>query len=277
MRSLVAGVIAAAALAPLSNAQPASQVLEACPTPEILSGPTQSFDDLYSRSQGLSVEKGEFETTAQYEARRAAAQGPGPALIEVGVENDWFEYDADKEQFTLNAEHFQPFALPFQNDYDLDEELYGRMSFGTAVFLPVYIHESSEEPYLAQNAFGAEFTVKRETQHFAMVFDRPPRDDYSARFDTLFTENDDLGATEYRVRLTFAAPLESAASLKQQLTAVAYVAPKAPFADDFRHFMKGTARAPRDLTTITHVVHADIQCFGIRDGAGNVLAHWKTR
>lgn len=269
----IVGLLIATALvaSPLANAQ------EACPTPEVLAGAAITFDDLYGQINVLAVEKGEFETTAQFEARRNAIQLPSSALVQIHVDPEWFEYDADHERFILKAERFEFFSLPFRYDPKADKTVYGLLSRGKPVLLPAYSETITEGVRLAQNAYGVQFTIAQERLNYALIFDRPPRDDYSADFDTLFSENDDMGATDYKIRLKIPAPLASAAALKGEMAAVAYITPKAPFAQSFQDFRGATTTSRRELTTVTHVLHADIQCFGVRDGGGNILAHWATR
>lgn len=54
---------------------------EACPTPELLLGTPVGITELIDQAGGGQIEKGEFETTAQFEARKAQIQLPSPVIV----------------------------------------------------------------------------------------------------------------------------------------------------------------------------------------------------
>lgn len=275
MRAMVFGVAIAAMAAPESFAQ------EACPTPDQLTGPAVSFDALFAKRSDVVPQKGEFETTAQYEARRKAAQPLGLMLVEVEVNTDRFKYDADGQRFLINTIYLEPSDLPFTRDLREQEqrqmlEVYGSgYDYHSPVMLMAYDRVTSEENYQAQNAYGATFMVTDRKRTKAVVFDNPGRKGGKGIYDTFVAEkkrSDDVGTI-----LSVPANIEVAPSLKGSLRAVAWLEPRPPFFDQRDEYSPATASLPIAETTDYRIVHADLKCFGIRDSEGNLLAHWKTR
>ncbi len=62
-----------------------------------------SAADVFKRLSATSLTKGEFETTAQFEARKAQAGGApnDPILVETRFNNKLVEYDADNARFIV--------------------------------------------------------------------------------------------------------------------------------------------------------------------------------
>jgi hypothetical protein len=249
-----------------------------CPSPEALEGPASAFDSLFDAKSEVAPEKGEFETTAQFEARKQASQPPGATLLALETDPEWFSYDADRELFATRSFYFQPSYLSFIYDVRNTpwENVYGGSRSYAPVSLSAYEQVTSESEYEAQNGYGAQFMVTAKTVTEAVVFDRPGRQAMNAMYDTLFTEN--MGKTERPgVELLVPVPLADAPRVKSELQAVAWIVPKEPFFDQRQDYSGATTSTPIARTTDYRIIHADIQCFGIRDAAGNVLAHWSTR
>ena len=63
----------------------------------------ESPESAWTALQSNTLEKGEFETTAQFEARKASSNisSIDTAIIQTTVDRDEIKYDADNGQFTI--------------------------------------------------------------------------------------------------------------------------------------------------------------------------------
>lgn len=132
--------------------------------------PPSLGDDIVNVIGALAqVVKGEFETTEQFEARRAAKFSPLSHLRFV-VEDAEFTYNADLAEMTavLTADRtFIPEA-PSTIDRGVD----GVMLYGRSLTLLVKRIRHTGRTYIANNVFGASFPVERIDY-----------DDYGVRLD----------------------------------------------------------------------------------------------
>jgi hypothetical protein len=102
-------------------------------------------DSLRTHFADLQIEKGEFETTAQYEARRATVSSPTVRAFVIKSETP--VYDADRQVFSVTpSKDFVPIGYNSTSD---------RLGFSTEV------ETLAESTYDATNAFGAGRTVHK--------------------------------------------------------------------------------------------------------------------
>jgi hypothetical protein len=252
--------------------------LEACPTPEALTGQPVTFEQMYEAREEAQVVKGEFETTAHFEARKSSIQPPQPSLLAFNIKGEMFKYDADNQTYSLNSIHLD--ASPLMFKYSLragtDKNLYGESGNHSpiaAIFGRKTISESQEE---AQNGYGAKFVVTNVIESKDIVFERPGGEGINSIYDTIFTDRKS-NSKEIGDELIFYVPLEIAPSFKNAMTAVAWAEPKAPYFDEQRYYSSATTSNPTSRLTNYRILHADIVCVGVQGPEGQLLGSWKVR
>lgn len=242
-----------------------------CPTPDLLMAQPVSIKDLYDDLRSQNITKGEFETTAQFEARKSAI-ADAPSLT-VRIELEQREYDADREVFKVFIPSLG--TTPFYRDgYHAAalKEIFGTYEYGSPVQLLAQEDKKDESEYEGTNAYGARTVVTQTSYDKFVVFDNKGRRKLASG-DNLFGEN----AKYETAHLLIPAPLDRAPEMKSQITMVALIDPRAPFTFENDYRIEPTRDLPRDLRYHYSVVFADIQCVGAFDGSGALIAHWQTR
>ena len=211
--------------------------------------------------------KGEFETTAAYEARLANSGNDGPLIIAKDIEDrKYLAYDADNQVLGVKTYALHNMNLSWWNIfYDAKiDSLKADLSNNHAVGISQKDTETGT--YKAQNSYGAEATITEITRVSDGIFDRVAKD-YR---EQLFKGNGpDLEGL----------PLDpaSAQALKPKMKAAFVVVPKTPFFVQGEHSVgETTIRNPTDITERYRVLIADIQCGLLTDDQNKVLASYET-
>lgn len=254
--------------------------IEAGPACPVKEGETVQFEEaakLYDRVSTLRSTKGEFETIAEYEARKATmvrqAGLASKLLVRVATYSDYRgEYDADNARFVFSADVFDDTSIDplsyseHDHQVDLDER-----------------DSPNERPskYVGSNAFGVSVEVVTAEKYAYVLFDHRVDED-----DNMFTppssmmwKLDEPGPRGPRGPLGgnfyIPVPIEEAKRMKASPTesfrfGVAF-RPKEPYASTQKQHLAPTIEIALDRTTVVHVIHADLLCAVVTDGSGRVL------
>lgn len=232
-----------------------------------------TIDAAISRFATLTP-KGEFETTAQYEARKARAIGStsGPFVISKAPEDrKYLEYDADAGKLRISRFAFQNSAFnawkTFFNagvDKAIDVDIYANYDVVISqVDVPTGV-------YTGSNSFGAKTKVVKINRVTKAIFDRKAP---GILDDDLFI----AGTKEPYAVGELSVPPERAKVLKQTIKMAYVVEPKEPFL--VRSSYNGhepTIQVPTDVTEVVSVLIADIQCGLVTDATNTVLGAYPT-
>lgn len=233
----------------------------------------KSFDAAAQAFSSLAP-KGEFETTAAYEARRSGALGgvSGPLLVSKEPEDrKYFEYDADDQRLTIKSYAFDNTGFDAWGAF-YSAGYYGKIEASTVGNIDAVISQADKPAgtYEASNSFGAKATVLKIARTTKAIFERKS-DSISGG---LFPQAD---KSPYSAGVLELGPSE-AQQLKPQLRLAFVVEPKEPF------FVKGTrsvgettVRNPTDITENFSILIADFRCGLVLDGSSKVLAAYATR
>lgn len=221
---------------------------------------------------GAGLVKDEFETTAQFEARRAAAGGaPSSLLVSLTVDPEYVSYNADTGSFAIQsyavanigADWFTAFyGSPHYNT--IEHASYGNIA------MVLSSTDRANGTYTGQNAYGASWEVTRVNRTVNAIFEsKPPR--YGVN---LWGNSSANSSPTWNLPV----PVEEARQFKSKLRAAVLIVPKAPFF--FENTQPSSARVtiqnPREITQISRIIVADIQCVVFTDDANNVLLSART-
>jgi hypothetical protein len=232
----------------------------------------QSFDSAIKGYTAIAP-KGEFETTAAYEARRNAALGGSTRPLIVSKEPEdrkFFEYDADAQRmgiksYAFDNTGFDAWSALYSAGY------YGKLDADTSGNLDVVISQTQKPggTYEASNSFGAKAVVQRIAQTTKVIFQgKAP-----SVFAGLFPQAD---KEPYEIGYLNLSPSE-AQQLKPQLRLAFVVEPKEPYViEGTRSVGDTTVRNPTDVTEDFAILVADFRCGLLLDGSNKVLGSYPT-
>lgn len=212
--------------------------------------------------------KGEYETTAAYEARMAALAPQSPVIVGTVRRDEGktgsIRYDADAQALSVPAwafqgkEGFDP-ILGFVGTSASD--LMTRANINAVVYsrwVPLGSHP-------AQNAFGAKARVQELKYVAKVIFDGNSTDTRKDLFADRFEEAG-------RIPMS---PME-AKRLKPLLKLAYVIRPQAPYFVNSRYTHTASIDNPRETKFEASVLLADIQCALVIDDKGTVRGSFPT-
>lgn len=232
----------------------------------------QTFDAAIQGVAGISP-KGEFETTAQYESRKAAAGGGAATLIISKEPEDrkYFEYDADNQRLAIKSYAFDNVGFDAWSAL-YSAGYYNKIKAGTSGNLDIVVSRT-ERPvgtYEASNSYGANTTVQKIERTTQAIF----QGESPSVMASLFPQAE---RSPYEVGSLSLSPAE-AQQLKPQLQIAFVVVPMEPYVIRGTHSVgETTIRNPNDVTENFTMLIADFKCGLILDGDNKVLGSYPTR
>lgn len=218
--------------------------------------------------------KGEFETTAQFEARQAAASGGtlGRMIVAKAPERKYFEYDADGGKLRIKSYAFDNINVDYDDVFGYGTKYYEKVKYSHLSYNLDVVMSETEVPtgsYVGGNAFGAKTRVTKKTRTTKVIFDH----DAASYSEGLFP-----GADKNAVIGELALSPAEAQRLKATMRVAFAITPKAPyFASGVKNWGDATIDNPEEVRQPISVVIADIQCGLLLDAGGKVLAAYPTR
>lgn len=218
--------------------------------------------------------KGEFETTAQFEARKATTlAGMSGALIIQKEPEDrkHFEYDADAQKLRIISYAFHNTGLNSDAVLGYGGSLYEKVPTSYSNY-EVVISQTDKPTgtYEGTNSYGAKADIIKIERTTKGIFDR--KGDIGKH--SLFPAADEK---PYVVGELALSPAE-AQRLKPLLKLAFVVVPKEPFIGSGTDGVgKVTVQNPRDITEKVTLMIADIQCGLVLDPSNAVLGSYPTR
>lgn len=216
---------------------------------------------------GAAIIKDEFETTAQFEARQAAAAAvPSALVVSLTIDAEYVTYNADAGVFAI-----QPYAIT-NGGTDWSDLFYGsphydlyRNSYSGDLALVVSRTDEANGTYTGQNAYGASWEITRINRTLSAIFEgKVPH--HGAN---LWGNSSATNIPTWNIPV----PVEQAREFKSKLRAALLIAPKAPFFFERTKpsSLPVTIQHPRNITETSRVIFADIQCLIFVDDTDNVL------
>ncbi|MCW3836796.1 hypothetical protein ACFQ1E_12035 [Sphingomonas canadensis] len=220
-------------------------------------------------SFGNIAPKGEFETTAAYQARVAAAGGGGPLIISKKPEDPkYFAYDADNQVLRVQSYAFHNTNIGWWEAFYEAKPAGITASTMSNIAIVISQTEKANGTYRAQNSYGASTDVVKIDRTTYSIFEReaPP-----GQYNVFDAEKDgNLGSIPMDIA--------TAQRTKPTLRIAFVVVPKAPYLVEGTHSVgRVTVSNPRDVTEHFKIMIADLQCGLLMDSVNKVLAAYPTR
>lgn len=264
-----------AAASTVANSSPVA-VDEACQVPVGQRITPMSIDALISKLSVSAKPRGEFETTAQYEARLQAAGSGAPqqAFVAMPIDAKYITYDADSGRFRIESYALDNKNASWEVFYDGPNPPWprpvGRRDYVDLVERSV---ERVDGTYDAGNAFGAKVTVRQVLRETVGVLDRTATGN-----EGLFFPHRPWRSDQSHVIAEVAVDPASAPTWRQNLKAAALVAPKSPYiAKGIKDWGRPRFDLPKEITEQLTAVIADISCMVLTDQSDTVLVLIPTR
>ncbi|MEW6574747.1 MAG: hypothetical protein AB1408_00170 [Pseudomonadota bacterium] len=220
--------------------------------------------------------KGEFEPTAQYEARKQQAVNKlGEKLIVKKAPDgrQYLVYDADAQQLNIVTYAFDNIPLNTDALFGYGAPYYGLMGDGYT-HIDVVIEEDQviTGSYKASNAYGATTVVNKFFRRTRGIYQSNAK---SFQEDSLFPNADN---EPYYAGSIPMAPQE-AMQLKPTLQFAFVVTPKPPYylSALYEYPSRPTITTPREITNEVSALIADFQCGLVLDKDNKVLGAFETR
>ena len=238
-------------------------------------GKTVALTAIETAIAGLAnlTPRGEFETTAQFKARRAAElRGvTSPVLIRKAPESQvFFKYDADAGVLRIESRAFDFTRMDLWSAF-FSVGLHDSVHSLSNITVVITTSDKVVGSYEATNAYGAKVKVVEIQRKTSAIFDRKSDEIGASLFPA-------AGKKPYGVVGELVLPPAEAQRLKPQLKLAFVVTPKEPYLVTGSHKVgKTTVTNPRHIIEDFSVLVANIQCGLVMDGADKVLGAYATR
>jgi hypothetical protein len=212
--------------------------------------------------------KGEFETTAAYQARVAASGQAGPLVISKRMEDPkYLEYDADQQAFKVQKYLFDNTNWPaWEAFYHAKNGVSASSSSDGNIDIVISSTDTPTGSYQAQNGFGARTTVTKITRTIKVIFQGEGR------------YGEDLFLTKSTVLGTIPMAVDQAKTFRQLAKIAFVVVPTAPYVTRASYLWgETTIDSPSEMRINAVILDADIQCALLTDNLNKVLAAYPTR
>ena len=262
MKKMIALAFCAATVATTASAQQ-----RACDAMLNTTIEPMTFDAASELLRSAPLVKDEFETTAAFQARVAAAGQTMPTSLAIAVDlkKDHAVYNADAQKFVINSRIFgSDYGIDwFSAFYSAPVKPAGYGMGSNVIGIAISSVDTPNGTYTGQNAYGASWEIMKINREVDAIFDSvTPRYDQKLFGRGLAAEfNWDAPA-----------PPELARQFKDEMKGALIVAPTAPYYIESTESAGGriTIQNPRDVTQIAHVIVADVKC-AVLTSASNVV------
>lgn len=234
----------------------------------------RDIDDVFQPFVAVGP-KDEFETTAEYEARKAQAMEGlrAPLVIRKAPENSkYITYDADSQMLHIASYAFHNTGLNSDALFGYGAPYEGVLRKGITNF-EVVIEEDEEitGTYRASNAYGAETDVAKVFRKTRGIYEGPARSSAYGLFPN----------ADSRPYFAGSIPMDAATARasKDEIQLAFVVEPKAPYflTAVYDYPSNPTISNPREVKNEVSVLIGDIQCGLVMMPDGRVLGAFETR
>lgn len=239
-----------------------------------------TLEDFLADLERLPNTKGEFETSAAYEARMAAALAgvAGPRIVGVPMNLQYVAYDADASVVTVKTYAVSNENTDYSRIFGYGSPYEGKVPYASSVGSNIHIvvrkPETTDGSFTGQNSYGATSNITRVKRQTLALFERE-----GARGEDLFFPTGAAATARDQVIAAYPnTPVDVAKKVKSSLTAAMVVTPKWPFYAKGKVFYgPPTMRRPIDIDETLEVGVVDFQCALLMNPEGKVFGAIDTR
>lgn len=258
--------VVAAALA--SAASPAAA--EDCPIPLTLPSASEGLSGLIAKAKVAHVKKDEFETTAAYQ-RRAAAAASGlpqqPVTVAMSLDRQT-KYDADSQTVSVSRYAFSTTCLIYEHQLSAEakaatfgkrpREVAPGLVAGSAYCRKDTVERKEGTAYEASNSYGATVTVEPfVTRDEGLYFG------YGETGQEMLRRSE--GAPFDEPAFSFTATPDEARSLKDNGVALYLARLRAPYFLSASYYIEPTISSPTSVRTNNELLVVEPLCVAIAD------------
>ncbi len=238
-------------------------------SPGLIVKPTL-FADLWTRLARIPAEKGEFETSKDFDSRVSenlrglSRQYLLSAYLDLeetgGGLTGTYSYDPDTQEMGIRPSVFNS-ALG-----DIAHPEAGTGGGGVTITA----HSAPAGRYIATNAMNAHIVVERTLRTEELVYDHTVSfsDQVKRQGMHLFSAGDE----DYTPLFELSMPPERARAFKKQLKIYVVVSPKAPYSATDKRLIPATFDDPSEVLVKTEWIVADVTCAILTGEGGKVIA-----
>lgn len=230
-----------------------------------------TFEMAASALKGVSADKGEYETTAAYEARMSAARSalPSTIIISSRLDPEYLKYNADAGSLEVTSYALRNINTDYSSVFGYGTPYYDKIKYSSYDNIDWVVSqtESKTGSYIASNAFGAHVRVDKIFRMDEAIFEGEA--DFGTDFWLPADKDAKLGSIPMSV--------DEAKQFKATGKAAVVVEPKWPFyAEGIKHW-EPNFESRIDVTNPVRVIVADIQCGLLLSAANKVVGAYSTR
>jgi len=232
---------------------------------------------LWESLERRALTKDEFETTAEFEARKALAGHPADKIVAVRAtfDSEYATSDADTEAFIIARYAWDNLADGVDRIDGVSNATALPNSFDQRLSVGLTESESAKDEYVGTNAFGATQNVLVVTRERYSVYDRVlpgATVDAAGSWETdTVVRQERHGLVLETPAVTVPVPRVAARSVKSTMLAGIVIRPRPPYMAVAEKRWRPTVRDPRDVTAVSRIILADILCAVLTDRDGRVL------
>jgi hypothetical protein len=215
--------------------------------------------DVVAALSASAITKGEFETTAEYEARKASATGEVSSryLVLTDYDPEFAVYDADREVFDISRFAWSNIVGSFDKvfpEVGIIDDVYG---FG------LHVESQSMGSYQASNSFGATVTVVKTSRTRYGIYGGLNKSG-SLLWAYDFAESGSYSNDTFRAEgVTVPVPRSVAPQVKDGMIIGVEYAPQSPFLAEGSDYWEPTMKRPEEIVEQVVSLVGDIECLVI--------------
>ena len=238
-----------------------------------------STQDVLASLRKTPTMKGEFETTADFESRKAAAFKDIPKLLVLPsiFEGKHISYDADQQAMSVKSYALSNLNTDYAGVFGYGTDFDGKIEFSRLydnLDAVIYRSEKNVGQYSGENAYGASRNVRKIDRRTVSIFER--EGEYGEDlFPSKMTDEDGVDSI---IGFVYDIPIEQAKLARDNWKSGYVVELKSPYFTEgpVRHKGPSITR-PTEINETLSVVIADIKCGIVTDSSSRVLLSEATR
>jgi hypothetical protein len=231
-------------------------------------GPPATFDAVVNALPSVE-KKSQYESTADYERRLAAASTSGarPILLnrKPAYGGQGLSYDADRRILKIYPSAFGAGVINFTTIFGMGS--HGLDAFASAVAFSLEVIETGKDSYEATNGFGARVTVTRTTRRVHALWERHGKNG----------ESPFVGTSPFKPPVELSMAPDIARDVIERGSIAFLAVPKPPFTATGTDGVGPDFQRPTERVDHVTALIADVQCAYVRASDGTAIAAFAVR